>query len=278
MDSTELILLAFATLMIGGADVYGGYASRTSEPISVAAWSQAAGIPVLIVAALIVGGSIVFRDMALGAAAGIGSAIGVGALYRGFAVSSVGIVAPVAATTAAIVPIVVGLVGGERPSGIALAGLVVAMIAVFLVSYLPGQRDHVIAAVSHGVVSGIGFGGMVIAYAATSTDSGVWSAVSGRTVAALAAGLVVVLIRVEWRIDATVRLATLLAGVLAAAGMAAFVSASQTTDLVVLGVVLGLMPTTTVVLASIFLGDRLIGSQWFGIGLAAVAVAMISVG
>ena len=85
-------------------------------------------------------------------------------------------------------------------------------------------------------------------------------------------------IRVEWRIDATVRLATLLAGVLAAAGMAAFVSASQTTDLVVLGVVLGLMPTTTVVLASIFLGDRLIGSQWFGIGLAAVAVAMISVG
>ncbi len=278
MDSTELILLAFATLMIGGADVYGGYAARTSHPLSVAAWSQAAGIPILIVAAVIVGGTITTRDLGLGAVAGVGSAVGVGALYRGFAVSSVGIVAPVAATTAAIVPIVVGLVGGERPSTIALVGLAVALVAVFLVSYLPGQRDHAIAAVIHGAVSGVGFGVMVIAYAATSTDSGVWSAVAGRTVAALVAGLAVVAISVDWRIASSVRFATVMAGVLAAAGMAAFVTASQTSDLVVLGVVLGLMPTTTVVLASIFLDDRLIPTQWIGIALAAVAVAMISVG
>lgn len=278
MDSTELILLAFATLTIGAADVYGGYASRTSHPLTVAAWSQAAGIPVLIVAAVAVGGSLIAEDLALGALAGVGSAVGVGALYRGFAVSSVGIVAPVAATTAAIVPIVVGLIGGERPSSVAIVGLAVAVVAVFLVSYLPGQRDHVTAAVLHGLVSGIGFGVMVIAYSATSTDSGVWSAVAGRTVAAAAAGVAVLAIRVDWRVERVVRFATVMAGVLAAAGMAAFVSASQTTDLVLLGVVLGLIPTTTVVLASVFLGDRLIVTQWLGIGAAAVAVAMISIG
>ena len=278
MDSTELILLAFATLTIGAADVYGGYASRTSHPLTVAAWSQAAGIPVLIIAAVAVGGSLIAEDLALGALAGVGSAVGVGALYRGFAVSSVGIVAPVAATTAAIVPIVVGLIGGERPSSVAIVGLAVAIVAVFLVSYLPGQRDHVTAAVLHGLVSGIGFGVMVIAYSATSTDSGVWSAVAGRTVAAAAAGVAVLAIRVDWRVERVVRFATVMAGVLAAAGMAAFVSASQTTDLVLLGVVLGLIPTTTVVLASVFLGDRLIVTQWLGIGAAAVAVAMISIG
>lgn len=278
MSPADLLLIAAAVLLIGGADVLGGLASRTSPPLAVTAWSQAAGLPVVLVVAVAVGGEFIGRDMMLGAAAGLGSALGVAALYRGFSVSNVGIVAPVAATTAAIVPIGVGLLSGERPSAIVLAGLLLALVSVFVVSYIPGDGGHALAAVGHGVVSGLGFGFMVFAYAATSPESGLWSLVAGRTTASLIPAIVLVIVGVSWRIARSVRLATALTGILASLGLAAFVAASQSTDLIFLGVALGLFPTTTVVLAAIFLKDKLAWWQWFGIAGAALSVALISIG
>ncbi len=278
MTGTEIGLVAIATLLIGSADFFGGIASRRSEPISVAAWSQAAGVPVLIVAAIIVGGRPIGRDLLIGVAAGFGAAAGVSALYLGFSRSSVGIVAPTAATVAATIPIVVGLVGGERPDGIVAVGLVVGLAAIVLVGYVPGDRRHAVVGLSLGAASGVGFGAMVIAYAATSTDSGLWSAVSGRTVATVVAAAAVLVMRAEPRISVDARMATTLAGLLAAFGMAAYVTASQTAELVVLGVALGLFPTVTVVLAAIALREPMLRSQWVGVLAAATAVALISLG
>ena len=278
MTGTEIGLVAIATLLIGSADFFGGIASRRSEPISVAAWSQAAGVPVLIVAAIIVGGQPIGRDLLIGVAAGFGAAAGVSALYVGFSRSSVGIVAPTAATVAATIPIVVGLVGGERPDGIVTVGLVVGLAAIVLVGYVPGDRRHAVVGLSLGAVAGVGFGAMVIAYAATSTDSGLWSAVSGRTVATVLAAAGVLVMRAELRISVDARMATTLAGLLAAFGMAAYVTASQTAELVVLGVALGLFPTVTVLLAAIVLREPMRRSQWVGVVAAATAVALISLG
>ncbi|MGI9666102.1 MAG: EamA family transporter [Acidimicrobiia bacterium] len=278
MSPEELVLIAASVLLIGSADVFGGFASRTSAPLAVTAWSQAAGIPVVIIAAVAVGGELIGRDLALGFAAGFGSALGVAALYRGFSVSSVGIVAPVAATTAAAVPIVVGFISGERPSTMVAIGILVAILAIFAVSYVPGQNVHALVAVGHGVASGLGFGFMVFAYAATSSDSGLWSLVVGRTTASVVPAIALIVLGVSWKIARSARLATALAGVLASLGLAAFVAASQTTDLILLGVALGLFPTTTVILAAVFLKDKLVWSQWFGIAGATVAVALISIG
>ena len=155
------------------------------------------------------------------------------------------------------------------------AGIVCAVIAVFLVGYVPGTRLQTVA-VAHGLVSGVGFAVMVIAYAATSPDSGVWSAVVGRSAAALAAGGVVALTRGSMVVARSARTPTALSGVLAAVGMAAFVTVSQTADLVVLGVALGLFPVVTTLLAAAFLRERLAWTQWVGVGIAAVAVALIN--
>jgi chloramphenicol-sensitive protein RarD len=106
----------------------------------------------------------------------------------------------------------------------------------------------------------------------------VWSVVVGRSVAAAAAGVAVVVTGVRWAVDPSVRVATVLAGVLAAVGMAAFVTASQSADLVVLGVALGLFPTVTALLAAVVLRERLRATQWFGIATAAIAIVMISIG
>lgn len=278
MSGTEIALVAVATVLVGSADFFGGLASRRSDPIAVAAWSQGVGVPAIAAVAAVVGGEWIARDLGLGAIAGMGSAVGVSFLYLGFARSSVGVVAPTAATVAAALPIVVGIAGGERPEGIVALGLVLGVVAIGLVGYVPGDRRHTLLGLGMGLVSGVGFGTMVIAYAATDADSGLWSAVSGRFVAACLAALAVALLRSEWRLSSDARVATGLAGGLAAFGMAAFVTVSQTADLIVLGVALGLFPTVTVVLAALVLRDPMRRSQWLGVACAAVAVTLISLG
>jgi drug/metabolite transporter (DMT)-like permease len=278
MTGSEMLLVGMATLLIGSADFFGGLASRRSAPLAIASWSQAAGVPLVLVVAMVVGGSLGWPDLWLGVVAGLGSALGVGVMYRGFAITDVGVVAPIASATAALVPIAIGLASGERPSALVLGGVVLAVIAIILVGHAPGDAHLDRRGVGYGVVAGLGFGAMVIAYAATSPDSGVWSVVVGRSVAAATAGVAVMVSRVRWVVEPSVRMATVLAGVLAAAGMAAFVTVSQSADLVVLGVALGLFPTVTALLAAIVLKERLRATQWSGIAAAAVAITMISIG
>ncbi len=273
-----MALITVATLLVGSADFFGGVAARRSAPMAVAAWSQALGVPGLAMIAVAVGGSYLTTDVALGLAAGAGSALGVSALYIGFARSAVGVVAPTAATTAAVAPIVVGLITGERPGVVAAIGIAVGIVAIVLVGSTPGEASGTPRGLMLGFVAGLGFGTMVIAYAATSVESGLWSAVSGRLAAALLLTTAVIVTRTNPRIMPSARWATVLAGVLASVGMAAFVTVSQTADLIVLGVALGLFPTVTVLLAAVIIRERLIPTQWMGVGLAAVAVTLISIG
>jgi drug/metabolite transporter (DMT)-like permease len=277
MSADHIVLALVATLSIGSADLFGGIASRRSAPLAVAAWSQGIGVPIVALVAVVVGGQLLAVDLALGVVAGIGSAVGVGALYRGFAFSDVGIVAPVAATTAAVLPMLVGFATGDRPTAVMMAGLGLAVIAIFLVGYVPGS-DHAATGIGYGLVSGLGFGCMVLAYAGTSEESGIWSAVAGRFTAMVFLAVVVLITRTAWQIASDARVPTTLAGVLAAAGMGAFVAVSQTAELFVLGVILGMFPVVTVILAAILLKEKLLASQWAGVALAGVAVVLINLG
>ena len=278
MTPTEFALVAVSTLFIGAADAFGGNASRRASPFTVAAWSQAIGVPVVLIGAVLIGGELIAKDLAFGMAAGCGSALGVIFLYRGFRVSSVGIVAPIASSIAAVIPIALGFARAERPSLLVAVGVGLAVISIFLVSYVTSEGGFSLAGIAHGLASGVGFGVMVVSYAATSEASGIWSAVSGRATAAMLAAAAVYAFKAVPSIPREVRVSTMLAGLLAAVGMIAFVTVSQTADLIVLGVTLGLFPTTTVVFAALFLKDRLAPWQWVGIATAATAVTLISIG
>ncbi|MCB1246968.1 MAG: DMT family transporter [Acidimicrobiia bacterium] len=278
MSADVLTFVLLAIGLVGSADFFGGLASRRTNPFTVAAVSQWVGVPFIAVVALVVGSEFIARDVAFGAVAGVGSATGVLAMYRGFSLGSVGIVAPVAATVAAIVPIVVGLVGGERPSTLVAVGLVLGVGSVILVGYVPGKGSLSMTSVIHGVAAGIGFGGMVIAYAATSEASGLAPAFSGRVAAATVASIAVLAMGASHRVPSNAVLGTFLAGALAGIGMGFFVSASQRGELVVVGMAVALFPAVTVVLARLFLDDHLAATQWVGLVGAVGAVAMISIG
>ena len=79
------------------------------------------------------------QDLGLAAAAGVAGAVGLGALYRGMAVGAMGIVAPISAL-APVVPLVVGLAGGERPTALQFVGIGMALGGVLLVSREPSAR------------------------------------------------------------------------------------------------------------------------------------------
>src|SRR5262249_15166354 len=72
--------------------------------------------------------------MLWGAAAGLGSLAGIVALNLGLASGSMAAVAPVAAVTAALVPLAGGLLNGDRPGFAAIVGAAAAVGAIILVS------------------------------------------------------------------------------------------------------------------------------------------------
>ncbi|MEZ5175221.1 MAG: DMT family transporter [Acidimicrobiia bacterium] len=278
MTPRVLVLVVLSIGLIGSADFFGGIASKRSSPFTVAALSQWVGVPVITVVALLEGGAMIARDAQLGLLAGVGSALGVVVMYRGFSVASVGVVAPIASTVGAMLPIVVGLATGERPSALVATGLVFGVASVLLVGYVRGQARLSIRGVAHGIVAGSGFAAMVVIYAATSEASGLTAAVSGRISAATLATLAMVAVGAPRRVSRTAVKPAVLSGVFAGVGMGFFVSASQVGELVVVGVAVAMFPVVTVILAALFLDERLVRSQWAGVALAASAVAMISVG
>ena len=97
-----------------------------------------------------------------GAMSGSGMAVGTLALFRGLGRGRMGVVAPVSAVTAAAIPVVIGVVLGDRPAAIAWAGVALALPAIWLVSATEGEGPatpgHVglAASASDGLVAGLG--------------------------------------------------------------------------------------------------------------------------
>ena len=175
------VLALLSSVFIGGADFVGGLASRTANGVRVATFVAIMGLPLAFVVSLAYGAERVGRaDVAWSVLAGIAVAAGIGCFYVGMGRGLISVVAPVAAVTGAVIPVVYGLVRGERPGALALVGLVVAFVAVAVVSIaqseqhpetLVGVDRHVIAL---ALVAGVFFGLFYITLSRVSDDAGLW--------------------------------------------------------------------------------------------------------
>ena len=93
---------------------------------------------VALVAALLIvpqGGQATALAMAWAVLAGVGSGVGTGFLYRGLASGRMGVVAPISAVGAAVVPVLAGTLGGERLSLVVWSGIVLALPGIWLVGW-----------------------------------------------------------------------------------------------------------------------------------------------
>ncbi|MFG2191526.1 EamA family transporter [Streptomyces sp. NPDC048639] len=131
----ELLALASA-VCFGTTHFVAGVIARRAPGMTVAVYTQAGGTVLCAVAALAVADAFPgVRALGWGALSGLGTGVGVAYLYRALSRGPMSVVVPVSDVGAVALPVLVGIaVLGERPSALALFGMVVAVPAIWLVS------------------------------------------------------------------------------------------------------------------------------------------------
>lgn len=198
MTSAALALLG--ALVYGAADFLGGLAAKRLRSVVVTALAALSGLVMLAVAYPFIGGEWLPADVAWGALSGIAGAIAIALLYACLAIGPMSILSPLTAVVSAIAPMMWGLlVEGETLSGIGYAGLVVALVAVVLVGFVPGQgtvRPSVRGLVM-AVGAGLAIGAFVILIDQTSDESGLAPLIVNRMMSTLIMGTVVGILAVS---------------------------------------------------------------------------------
>ncbi len=138
---TTVLLALGAALAYGLSDFLGGVVSRRTSVWPVAFTACLGAALGTLVLALVVPGDPSRADLLWGLLAGVGSGSGTAFLYRGFASGRMGVVAPVSAVGAAVLPVAIGVVVGERPSALVWLGILVALPGIWLVSREPAADD-----------------------------------------------------------------------------------------------------------------------------------------
>ncbi len=271
---------ALATLsaaLFGTADFLGGLASRRDSALVVTVRSQMIGFLVLFVAALALPAVVGMRDVALGMVAGVSGGIGVLSLYAGLATGRMGVVAPVTAALSGTLPAAFDLVRGTEVGPMGVAGIVLALVAVVIVSVTGHESDDDGSgrrALTFALVAGVGFAGSLLCYASTSHTSGYWPLVAGRTTTVLMLGTLAIVRLRSIRLDAGAVRPALWAGGFDGLANIAVISAIRLGPLAIASVLAALYPVATVLLARYFLDERLHVWQQVGVVLAIVAVVL----
>ena len=296
----------------GGGDFLGGLASRRLPTFLVVAVSQSATLALLIPVALITGGvppaGAVLPTTAI---AGIVGGTGVLVLYHGFAHGRISIVASIAGTLSALIPVGVSILQGEIPSLLRLIGFFAAIVAIIIVS--TSSVEHAVAGEAgahadassgvaarggavYGITAGICFASFSLIFASVESDATVWLITILRIASVSALALVFVLARLVGRrppgdepiragaiptgLLPRLRLLLLLtvAGTCETAGNLFFFLSKEESGVAVAAVFTSVAPITTVIFAALLLGERVNVRQGLGIALAGVATAAIALG
>jgi drug/metabolite transporter (DMT)-like permease len=273
------LALALASAGLWGAgDFAGGIATRRVPVWSVVLGSQAAGLLVFLALALVSRAPTPgVAGVAWGGAAGLAGGIGVAALYRALASGQMGVIAPLTGVGATAIPIVYGLLEGERPSDPQWIGVALAVLAIALASSASGKRGT--RGVGLALIAAAGFGTFFIFFQRAGAGGVLWPLVCARvaSVSLYALGLFATRRPFVWPGG---RLAGLvvLAGVLDTSANGLYLAASQLGMLSVVAVLASLYPVVTVILARLMIDERLSASQKLSAALALGGVALISVG
>jgi drug/metabolite transporter (DMT)-like permease len=271
-----------AALGWGVSDFLGGLKSRTLPLLSVMLISQLTALALLLLG--VVGRGDLPADpgaLGLAAVAGTAEVVGLAALYRGLAVGTMNIVAPVAAT-APILPVLAGLVLGEVPGPAQAAGLALAAAGVVITSIrrnaADAQRTRVLPSIAYGLLAAAGFGVFFVAMDAASESDVLWALFVNRLTAVTAVAAVAAFAirrRSRLGLHRTDLPVLALIGVLIVAADACYATATTLGLLGVVAVLGSLHTIVTMGLARVYLKERLERMQ--RIGIAAVLLGVLAI-
>ncbi|WP_308250561.1 DMT family transporter [Nonomuraea rhizosphaerae] len=273
-----MILATACAIVYGTADFFGGLATRRSRVFSVVALSQLAGLALILALLPLLPGRLTDQALLWGVASGIAGAAGLVLFYRALATGVMSVVAPTTAVTSAALPVMYGLATGERPQPMALAGVVLALGSVLLVSQdRSGKRSGSIGSVLIALAAGAGFGGFFILLALAPDDGGLWPLVGARLSSVTLVVLLAVAARRTLKPGGGSLHIIVAAGVLDMVANVLYLLAKQEGLLSLVAVLVSLYPASTLLLARQVLGERLHAIQVAGVACALGAVALIAV-
>jgi drug/metabolite transporter (DMT)-like permease len=274
-----VFLGAVSSLLYGVGDFLGGEGAKRVSAATIVLWAGVVSLPLITVAALLVGGAVEVSDLWWGAAAGASGALGLVTLFAGLGKGQAAAVAPAAAVLGGVFPLLIAVTGGESLSGLDWVGVLVAVPAIVLCSWVADPGEVPLGGVWYGLVAGLGFGGYTIFINLTSDGSGLLPLVPARTatmlVVAALAGVRVWSVS-SWR-DSPRRI-IVGNGILDVSGNIALLLALRAGSLARVSIAASLYPAVTVLMARLVNGENLAARQIVGLGLTLIALAAIAGG
>jgi uncharacterized membrane protein len=282
-----VVLALVSALVYGTADFSGGTASRRSSANATLMVSLPAGFVLLLALALPAGGPTV-HGLIWGAVSGLAGGLGMITFYQGLAIGPMSVVAPLSAVVSAALPVGAGVAWGERISLVIVIGLGLCLIAIVLVSLSggdgTGRRGLAGSGPILGLISGVGFGAFFVLLRVAEEGGGaapaLWAlaASKGAGWVILSATLLVARRSLKPPADRTTLAIAVLAGVLDVTANGIYLVAAASGKLAVVGAVTSLYPASTVLLARLIHGERLLLVQRVGLAVAAIGVVLVSTG
>lgn len=217
------------------------------------------------------------HDLLLAGLSAIAGTAGLSAFYRGMAVGTMSVVAPISAT-AAVIPITVGLATGERPSAVQSIGLAMAFAGVVLASREPSEERRAVKGAGFALVAAAGFGTFFVLMDSAADADPYWAILANRVVAVALLATAFLVVRPTPRPTRADLPMLAVIGILDVGANGLFAVASTKGLVSVVATLGSLYPVVTILLARYVLHERLQPPQAFGVALALAGVAAISAG
>jgi drug/metabolite transporter (DMT)-like permease len=273
----------------GAADFFAAIASRKIRVVEVTALASLAGLVIQLLLLPFMGGSFSEGAFFWGLIGGLSSVVALLCLYASLALGPISIISPLGALVSAIVPAVIGVSFlGESFSALGWVAIGIALIAVVLVGFVPGENVTLPKprAIVLAIGAGIGIGIAVSSLARSPHDSGIAPIIIMRTTAALLLGAIVFVTALRQRksntdstrtpLTSKILLTIVAAGTLDASANIFFTLASRTGSLTVVGVLTALYPLGTILLARLVLKEHVATTQKIGVALTLTASLLLA--
>jgi drug/metabolite transporter (DMT)-like permease len=245
--------------------------------------SGVAALAVLFLGLPITPGVIRATDLGWAALAGACGGVGAMLIYRAMAMGPVSVASPVLCVVGLALPVIVGVALGERPLPLAIAGLVLAPLAIALLAQTgfgltADERVQVRRVLGPSIAAGLAAGCFLVFFGRVQPGAGLWPLILGRAVGMVVLAVGILASRRPFAPPRAAWTIALGAGALDSLANICYVAGVQRGSMALVAALVSLSPATAVVLARFVLGERMSAPQRAGFALALAAGALIATG
>jgi len=279
----SIVFGLLSALTWGAGDFTGGLAARRVGAYRSVFYAEVIGVIFLFIVIGLTGEDLPgTRTMIFAVLAGMLGTVGLMLLYHAMSIGMMSIAAPVSALLAAALPVAVGIFAEGLPDFLTILGFGFALLAVWMISQSEGGVKDILSHLSDlklPLIAGIGFGFYFVLMHEATGDGGavIWPMVFSRLGGMTLITTYLLVTRSNLKIELGALPIISANGILDLGGNFFFILAGQAGRLDVASVLSSLFPGATVILAWIFLKERLNRNQWIGVAAALVAIILMTI-